>query len=99
MAAAGAARRMQVRSIRDERTHGHTTAQPITFAAQSRRYPRRGRLLMSQQPSTLAGTSAQTWAIVVWALFLASILSVAFTAIIGVIIAYIKRRDLAGTPF
>ena len=54
---------------------------------------------MSQQPSTLASTSPQTWAIIVWALFLASILSVAFTSIIGVIIAYIKRRDLAGTPY
>ena len=54
---------------------------------------------MSQQPSALAGTSPQTWAIIVWALFLASILSVALTSIIGVIIAYIKRRDLAGTPY
>jgi uncharacterized membrane protein len=55
--------------------------------------------VMSQQPSALAGTSPQTWAIIVWALFLASILSVALTSIIGVIIAYIKRRDLAGTPY
>jgi len=55
--------------------------------------------IMSQQPSALAGTSPQTWAIIVWALFLASILSVALTSIIGVIIAYIKRRDLAGTPY
>ena len=54
---------------------------------------------MSQQPSTLASASPQTWAIIVWALFLASILSVAFTSIIGVIIAYIKRGDLAGTPY
>jgi uncharacterized membrane protein len=54
---------------------------------------------MSQQPSTLASTNAQTWAIVVWAMFLASIVSVAFTAIIGLIIAYVKRRDLAGTPY
>jgi uncharacterized membrane protein len=54
---------------------------------------------MSQQRSMLAGTSAQTWAIAVWALFLASIFSVALTGIIGVIVAYIKRRDLAGTPF
>ena len=54
---------------------------------------------MSQQPSTLASTNAQSWAIVVWALFLASILSVAFTALIGLIIAYVKRRDLAGTRY
>jgi uncharacterized membrane protein len=54
---------------------------------------------MSQQPSAVAGTSPQTWAIVVWGLFLASILSFAFTGIIAVIIAYVKRGDLAGTPF
>ncbi len=54
---------------------------------------------MSQQPSMLAGISPQTWAIVVWGLFLASILSFTFTAIIGLIIAYVKRPDLVGTPF
>ena len=50
-------------------------------------------------PPTAAGTSPQTWAIVVWAFFLASIFSFAFTAIIGLVIAYVKRRDLTGTPF
>jgi uncharacterized membrane protein len=50
-------------------------------------------------PSTAGSTSPQTWAVVVWALFLASIFSFAFTGIIGLIIAYVKRRDLAGTPF
>lgn len=62
-----------------------------------RRVLRPRRHPVSQQPSTLASTNAQSWAIAVWALFLASILSVAFTAIIGLIIAYVKRRDLAGT--
>lgn len=54
---------------------------------------------MSQQPSAVSSISPQTWAIIVWALFLASLFSFAFTAIIGVIIAYVKRPDLAGTPF
>ncbi len=54
---------------------------------------------MSQQPSAFAGTSPRTWALIVWALFLASILSFTATAIIGLIVAYVKRPDLAGTPF
>ncbi len=54
---------------------------------------------MSQQPSTLAGTQAQTWAIIVWALFIASYFTAALTGIVGLIIAYVKRDDLAGTPF
>ncbi len=54
---------------------------------------------MSQQPSTFATAQPQTWAIVVWGLFLASYLTAATTAIVGVIIAYVKRDDLAGTPF
>jgi uncharacterized membrane protein len=44
-------------------------------------------------------SSPQTWAVVVWALVLASSFSFAFTGIIGLIIAYVKRGDLAGTPF
>jgi uncharacterized membrane protein len=54
---------------------------------------------MSQQPSAFAGTSPQTWAIIVWALLLASVFTLAITAIVAVIIAYVKRPDLAGTPF
>jgi uncharacterized membrane protein len=54
---------------------------------------------MSQQPSAVTGTTPQTWAIVVWGLFIASYLTVAMTGIVGVIIAYVKRGDLAGTPF
>ena len=54
---------------------------------------------MSQQPSALAGASPQTWAIIVWGLFLASIVSFAISGVIGVIIAYVKRGDLAGTPY
>lgn len=45
------------------------------------------------------GASPKTWAVVIWALFLGSVFSLAITEIIGVIIAYVKRNDLAGTPF
>jgi uncharacterized membrane protein len=54
---------------------------------------------MSQQPSAMSGTQPQTWAIVVWGLFIASYFTAAMTGIAAVIIAYIKRDDLAGTPF
>jgi len=54
---------------------------------------------MSQQPSAVAGASPQTWAIVVWGLYAASFFTVGLASIIGVIIAYVKRGDLAGTPF
>lgn len=39
------------------------------------------------------------WVIAVWALYLASYLSMAITSIIGLIIAYVKRRSLTGTPY
>jgi uncharacterized membrane protein len=54
---------------------------------------------MSQQPSAMSGTQPQTWAIVVWGLFIASYFTATMTGIVGVIIAYVKRDDLAGTPF
>ena len=54
---------------------------------------------MSQQPSAASGTTPQTWAIVVWALFIASYFTAWITGIIGLIIAYVKRDELAGTPF
>lgn len=41
----------------------------------------------------------QTWAIVVWGLFVAAIFSLALTALLGVIVAYVKRPDLAGTAY
>jgi len=44
-------------------------------------------------------TEPRTWAIVVWSLYIASYLSFAVTMLVGVIIAYIKRDELAGTPF
>jgi len=48
--------------------------------------------------STSEGTSPKTWAIIVWALYLLSGLT-GITAIVGLIIAYMKRGELAGTPF
>jgi uncharacterized membrane protein len=56
-------------------------------------------VMSQQQPSTVAGTQPQTWAIIVWALFIASYFTAAMTGIVGLIIAYVKRGDLAGTPF
>jgi uncharacterized membrane protein len=50
-------------------------------------------------PSTTAGTNPQTWAIIVWGLFVASYFTAWITGIVAVIIAYVKRGDLAGTPY
>jgi uncharacterized membrane protein len=58
-----------------------------------------GRSSMSLQPTTPDGTSPKNWAIIVWALYLASLLTGGLTSIVGIIIAYLKRRDLAGTVF
>jgi uncharacterized membrane protein len=44
------------------------------------------------------GTDARTWAIAVWVLYLAGLV-IGITALIGVILAYVKRGDVAGTPF
>jgi uncharacterized membrane protein len=44
------------------------------------------------------GATPQTWAIIVWALYLASSVT-GFSGVVGLIIAYIKRSDLAATPF
>ena len=49
-------------------------------------------------PSTTAGTNPQTWAIVVWGLYAAAYFT-GITVFIGVIIAYVKRGELAGTAY
>ena len=54
---------------------------------------------MSQQTPAVSGTSPQTWAIVVWGLYAAAFFTVGLASVIGVIIAYVKRGDLAGTPY
>ena len=48
--------------------------------------------------TTEQGTNPKTWAIVVWVLYLLGYVT-AFTVIVGVIIAYVKRDELAGTPY
>lgn len=52
---------------------------------------------MSMQTSNSA-TEPKTWALIVWGLYVASYFT-GITAIIGVVIAYVKRAELAGTPF
>jgi uncharacterized membrane protein len=44
-------------------------------------------------------TEPRTWAIVVWGLYIASYFTFAITMLVGLIIAYVKREELAGTPF
>jgi uncharacterized membrane protein len=44
-------------------------------------------------------SNQRIWTIVIWALYLASYFTFSFTGIIGLIIAYTKRGDLADTPF
>jgi uncharacterized membrane protein len=55
---------------------------------------------MTSQPTTGNGAlSLKSWTLIVWGLYLASFFSLAITQIIGLIIAYVKRSDAAGTPF
>lgn len=43
--------------------------------------------------------SPKTWAVVVWGLYVAGIVTGGFGGLVGLIIAYLKRADVAGTPF
>jgi uncharacterized membrane protein len=52
---------------------------------------------MSMQ--TTESTDPRTWAMIVWGLYIASYFTAFITMIVGVIIAYAKRAELAGTPF
>lgn len=49
-------------------------------------------------PTTSQGTDPRTWAIIVWVLYIASAIT-GITIIVGLVIAYVKRRELEGTPF
>src|SRR5690348_4836322 len=53
---------------------------------------------MSMQ-TTNTGTDGKTWAMVVWGLYIASYFTAFITLLVGVIIAYVKRGELAGTPY
>jgi len=50
-------------------------------------------------PSTSEGISPQTWTIIVWGLYLAGYFTFAISVIVALIIAYVKRPELAGTPY
>lgn len=53
---------------------------------------------MSMPARDTTTTDPKTWALIVWGLYIASYFT-GITAIIGVIIAYVKRKEVAGTPF
>ena len=53
---------------------------------------------MSMQTSE-SSTDPKTWAMIVWGLYIASYFTAFITAIVGLIIAYVKRDEVAGTPF
>lgn len=53
---------------------------------------------MSMQ-TTNNGTDGRTWAMIVWGLYIASYFTAFLTLLVGVVIAYVKRGELAGTPF
>ena len=53
---------------------------------------------MSMQ-TTESSTDPRTWAMIVWGLYIASYFTAFITMIVGLIIAYVKRGELAGTPF
>jgi len=44
-------------------------------------------------------TEPRTWAIVVWGLYLGWYFTFGITMLVGLIIAYLKRDELGGTPF
>lgn len=52
---------------------------------------------MTNEP-VLSQTDGKTWAMIVWGCYILGSVT-GFIAIIGVILAYVKRADLAGTPF
>jgi uncharacterized membrane protein len=53
---------------------------------------------MSMQ-TTESGTDPKTWAMIVWGLYIAAYFTAFITAIVGLVIAYVKRGELAGTPY
>jgi uncharacterized membrane protein len=57
-----------------------------------------GQRAMSMQ-NTESGTDPKTWAMIVWGLYIASYFTAFITMIVGLVIAYVKRGELAGTPF
>jgi uncharacterized membrane protein len=52
----------------------------------------------SQQANLARNDSARTVAIIVYLLYLAALIN-GLTAIVGVVLAYVKRDDVLGTPY
>ncbi|TBW35227.1 hypothetical protein EYW49_16460 [Siculibacillus lacustris] len=50
-------------------------------------------------PDASSPASPKTWAIVVWALYLGGAVTVGIAGIVGLIVAYLKRGDVAGTVY
>jgi uncharacterized membrane protein len=48
-----------------------------------------------EAPEAAKGTN---WPIIIWALYIASMITLGLTMLIGAIIAYVKRPELKGTP-
>src|SRR6266849_2905464 len=69
------------------------------LSGRSARDLRAWRATLMSSPSTSDGVSPQTWAIIVWGLYLAAFVTFAITAVVAVITAYVKRGDLVGTPY
>ncbi len=46
-----------------------------------------------------ASVKPRTWALIVWGLYLPSYVTFFLTYLVGPVIAYMERGDLAGTPF
>ena len=45
------------------------------------------------------GISSKNWAIIIWGLYLSSYVLSPLAAVVGLSLAYVKRGDLAGTPY
>jgi uncharacterized membrane protein len=56
-------------------------------------------LSLEPKPHVVAKADGRAnWPIIVWALFIASLIALGLTMLIGAIIAYVKRPALKGTP-
>ena len=54
---------------------------------------------VESEPSARQGTPAKTSAKLIWGLFIGSVVSLGLSAVVGCVIALLRRRELEGTPF
>lgn len=54
---------------------------------------------MTTTAEPASGTDPRTYALIVWILYLAGLLTAFVTTFVGFVIAVVKRPQLAGTPF